>query len=115
MGRVTQSSSGGAVTVAGTASVDQVGFDTVSAGGQVSVGLTSVTLLSANPGRKYAHIFNNSGSTIFIQYASNAVLNQGIRIPPNAFYTIETNNLWLGAVNAVGVENAQLIDVLEGE
>lgn len=92
------------------------GFDTLAIGPtQVTIGLTSSLLLDANPNRKYAHISNNSGQTIFIQYQAGAVLNQGIKIPPNALYTIESNNLWLGTINAIGVTAGQLIDILEGE
>lgn len=92
------------------------GFDTLAVGPtQVLIGLASSLLLDANPNRKYAHISNNSGQTIFIQYASGAALNQGIKIPPNALFTIESNNLWLGTINAIGVMSNQLIDILEGE
>lgn len=93
------------------------GFDILTPGypTQVSVGTSSIPLLIANTNRKYAHIANNSGESIFIQYSSQAALNQGVRIPPRGFYTLGSNNLWLGDVNAIGVMSNQLIDVLEGE
>ncbi len=93
------------------------GFSNLSPGspGQISVSTSNVQLLAANPNRKYAHIYNNSGMTIFIQYSAAAAINQGVKIPPNSFFTIESNNLWLGAINAIGVSNNQLIDILEGE
>lgn len=118
MGRLTQSSSGKSqVSIGGVVTVEQTGFDTLSPGSpaQINVGLTSTMLLDVNPNRKYAHIVNNSGIAIFIQYAVSAVLNQGIKIPANTLYTIETNNLWLGSINAIGVSGGQLIDILEGE
>jgi len=130
--RISTSSSGGNVNIQDTngnaitstngalnvnASSDPAGFNSITpgTGGQVSVTTVSTTLLNANPNRKYAHVVNNSNDEIFIQYASAAALNQGIRIPSGGFYTIESNNLWLGIVNAIGVTNPQLIDVLEGE
>lgn len=118
MGRLTQSSSGRSqVSINGPVDTEQVGFDTLSAGSpaQITVGLNSIMLFDVNPNRKYAHIVNNSGMTIFIQYQASAILNQGIKIPPNTLYTIESNNLWLGSVNAIGVSIGQLIDILEGE
>lgn len=117
MSRVAQSSAGrSVVNIGGTVDVDQIGFDTLTAPpGQIAVGLTTTVLFSANPNRKYAHIVNNSSDSIYIQYSSNAALNQGIKIPPNTLYTIESTNLWLGSINAIGVSGSQLIDILEGE
>lgn len=82
---------------------------------QVSVALTTTLLLAANPNRKYAYISNNTGSTIYIQYQASATFGVGIKLPPNTLYTIETNNLWLGSVNAVSNTGSTLIDVFEGE
>lgn len=117
MSRVSQSSAGrSSVNIAGPIDVEIVGFDTLTAPpGRVDVGLTSVLLFAANPDRKYAHIVNNSGQTIYIQYSTSASLGQGIKLPPNTLYTIESNNLWLGQINAIGVSASQLIDILEGE
>lgn len=108
--------SGGAVDV-NVINTSSEGFSTLSPGspGQVPVGISSTLVFAANPNRKYAHIVNNSGEEIFIQYSASAALNQGIRIPPGAFFTLESNNLWLGIVNAIGVMSNQLIDILEGE
>lgn len=108
------SSTGGALDV--NISSD-TGFDTLTPGTptQVSVNTNSTLLFSANPNRKYAHIVNNSPDLIYIQYQVSAALNQGIKISSGGFYTIESNNLWLGIVNAIGVMSNQLIDILEGE
>lgn len=132
MARLSTSTSGGAVQIedsngnaitatGGALNVNDVsqanGFGGLSPGspGQIPVGTTSVLLLAANPNRKYAHIANNSGQNIYIQYQVGAALNQGIKIPPNGLYTIESSNLWLGIINAIGVASNQLIDILEGE
>lgn len=92
------------------------GFDTLSPGypTQVSVSTTSILLLPANNIRKYAHIANNSSNAIFIQYNVSAALNQGIKIGPGGFYTLDTANLYRGDINAIGLMNGQFIDVLEG-
>lgn len=117
MSRVSQSSAGRSqVNISGPVDVEIVGFDTLTnPPGQVAVGLTTTLLLAANPNRKYAHISNNSGNPVFIQFDMAAALNQGIRIPAFGLYTIESTNLWLGTVNAVGIIAGTLIDILEGE
>lgn len=95
---------------------DSGAFDTLSPGypTQISVGTTSITLLPANPLRKYGHVSNNSGEAIFIQFQSSAALNQGVKIGPGGFYTLEVNNLYRGDINAIGLMAGQLIDVVEG-
>lgn len=114
MSRVTQSSSGrSSISVTGPVDVDS-GFDTGTPA-QIDVGTTSIELFAANPDRKYAHIMNNSGLPIYVQYASPAAIGQGIIVRNNTLYTIEFNNLWLGSVNAVGVASSQIIDVFQGE
>lgn len=93
------------------------GFSIISPGYpmQVNLGTTSAVLVAANPSRKYAHIFNNSSEAIFIQFQSSAALNQGIKVGPGSFFTLDTINLWLGDVNGIGLMAGQLISVLEGE
>lgn len=105
----------GQVQVTGTLTVVQ-GFSTLSPGypTQVSVGVTSVLLIAANTARKYFHIFNNSSQPIYIQYQVSAALNQGIRINSGTFFTLDSENLWLGTINGIGFIAGQLIDVLEG-
>lgn len=82
---------------------------------QMSVGTTSIQIFPANLLRKYAHIMNNSNEAIYIQYSSSAALNQGIKIGPGSFFTLEIDNLWLGVINGIGLMSGQLIDILEGE
>lgn len=118
MGRLTQSSSGRSqVSITGPVGVEANGFDTLAVGspGQITVGTDSIMLFAANPNRKYAHVVNNSGYTIFIQYSADAVVNTGIKLQPNTLYTIDFNNLWLGSITAIGTIANQLIDILEGE
>lgn len=91
------------------------GFSDLSPGypTQVEIGNTSAILLPANPERKYAHIFNNSSNTIYIQFSSDAALNQGIRLNPGNLYVLSGSGLWLGVVNAIALISGQFIDVLE--
>jgi hypothetical protein len=113
-----QDSNGNPITSTnGALNVEQVGFSTITPGypTQISVGTSSTQLFAANPNRKYAHIVNNTSETIFIQFQVSAALNQGIKMNPGSFYTLESTNLWLGVVNAIGNLPSQLIDVLEGE
>lgn len=107
----------GQVEVTGTFTPGAAGFSIISPGypTQVSVGTVSTQLFAVNANRVYAHIFNNSSQMIFIQYEVSAALNQGIRVNPGSFFTLNSDNLWLGIINAIGVMSGQLIDVLEGE
>lgn len=93
------------------------GFATLAPGypTQITVGTSSIELFPANLLRKYGHIFNNSSEAIFIQFSSAAALNQGIKIGPGSFFTLDSNNLWLGVINGIGLMAGQLISILEGE
>lgn len=110
-----QTDSSGKLEVTGTLSVG-AGFSALSPGypTQVAVGTTSVPLIAANTNRKYLHFFNNSSQPIYIQYQVSAALNQGIRINSGTFFTLDSDNLWLGSINGIGFIAGQLIDVLEG-
>lgn len=104
--------SSGAVIVSNSGN----GFSALSSGypTQRTVGTTSVTIIPANSARKYAHVANNSGEAIYIQYQVSAALNQGVKIGPGGFFTLEIDNLYKGDINAIGLMAGQLIDVLEG-
>lgn len=105
----TSSSGGGG---GGGGAVTPTGFSTILNQGQISVGPTSGLLLDANTLRAYAHLFNNSQDTAYIQYGAPAVVGQGIPIKPGSFYTIKGYELWLGAVNAISA-GTPLIDIFE--
>lgn len=107
--------SSGQIEVTGTLTIGQ-GFNALSPGypTQVAVGISSIQLIASNANRKYFHIFNNSSQPIYIQYQVSAALNQGIRINSGTFFTLDSENLWLGAINGIGFIAGQLIDVLEG-
>lgn len=106
----------GSINVVGGGGGGSTGFSSITPGypSQVAVGTTSVVLLPSNLARKYAHFFNNSSEAIFIQFQATAALNQGIKVGPGSFYTLETTNLYLGDINAIGLITGQLISVVEG-
>lgn len=107
MARITSSSSG--------APPKPDGFSTLSPGypTQVQVDNISTELLPANPLRRYAHIFNNTANPIYIQYSSDAALNQGIKLNPGNYFVLSGGDLWLGSINAIALISNQFIDVLE--
>lgn len=107
----------GALEVSGTFASVTEGFSNLAPGypTQISVGTNSIQIFPINSLRKYAHIMNNSSNIIYIQYQSAAALNQGVKINPGTFFTLDSANLWLGAINAIGLVSSQLIDILEGE
>lgn len=102
-----------AVNVDGSVNI-KTGFSTVSVSGQITVGTTSVALLSTNPNRKYAHVTNNTGTAVFLQYGSVAVLNQGIRLNAGALFTMSGFETYTGQINVISSAPTTLIDVLEG-
>ena len=76
---------------------------------------TSSTILASNVNRKFAYIFNQTGSIIFLKFGATAVVNQGIRLADNATYEIDADNLWTGDVMAVKSAAASVnIEVFEG-
>jgi hypothetical protein len=51
--------------------------------GKVAVGATSTTVLTANDGRKYCALVNDSDEAIYVSLGTAAVMNQGIRLNAN--------------------------------
>lgn len=81
----------------------------------VTVTDVSTPLLVENPLRKFAWIINNSTSRVYIQYGIDAVYGRGCPLGQNARMFITTDELYLGAVNAIAITGASVdIDVLEG-
>lgn len=75
----------------------------------------STQLLAANPSRKYAYIFNQGGTVMWINFGVPAVANQGWQLAANTgFYEIDAAHLWLGVVNAVKASGSAQLEVFEG-
>lgn len=89
------------------------GFSTVSVSTQIAVGTASTQLIAANSARKYFHIFNNSTTTAYIQYAGAAALNRGIKLSVGGMLTLSGYDLFLGSINAISTTTINL-DILEG-
>lgn len=93
--------------------LESYGFSTAS-NTRPLVTTTSSVVLAANANRKYAILFNNSGTQIFLKLGTTAVNNQGIRLGPNVGYEITRSNLWLGSIEAVVASGSQNLDIFEG-
>ena len=103
--------------VSGTFTPSSPGFSSFGQSTPKVVTVTDIStqLLAANPLRKFAWIVNNSTTRIYIQYGISAVYQRGRPIGPNSTYTITTEELFLGAINAITQTGASVdIDVLEG-
>ena len=95
-----------------------MGFETrtrtASTSGAVTVGNTTTSVLASNPDRKSATFVNDSDEAIYLQLGANAVLNEGIRLnAAGGSYTIDHNNLFTGAVNAICSSGSKNLVVTE--
>lgn len=82
----------------------------------INVGSATTLVLAANTSRKYAVIGNDSDTIIYLALGTNAVINQGIRLPIGGSYEISWLNLYRGAINGIhSVGGASKVaTVLEG-
>jgi hypothetical protein len=80
------------------------------------VGTTSISVLAANPKRRYALLINDGTEVIYIKLGATAVKNEGIRINANGgCYEISPakNNLYHGAIYAVSNSNSNDLLITE--
>lgn len=82
----------------------------------VTAGLASGAALAANANRKYALLFNDSNTDIYIKVHSAAVLNEGIRIPIGGSYEMSNvlGNLDTRAINCICSAAGKTLLVTEG-
>ena len=74
----------------------------------VAVFGVSTQVLDANPARADADFTNDGKEVIYLARGNDAVVGTGIRLNPNGgSYHIGTNNLFLGIVNAISVNDEQ--------
>lgn len=79
----------------------------------VSVLATSTAILTANSGRQYAAIVNDSANTIYLGFGETAVSGEGVRLNANGgTYEINNSNLYIGAVNGISSATSS-VTVLE--
>lgn len=84
-------------------------------GTRVIVGTVSTVLLAANTSRKYALITNNSGATLYINYGTAAVLNEGMRLNSNGGnFEINWSNLCRDQIRGINSAVAGTVLVIEG-
>lgn len=95
--------------------VNQTGFSSVLST-RPSVSNVSSVALSSNASRKYAMIYNQSGSTVFLHLGSgSAVAQQGIRLANNSSYEITSINLFTGQISAIKTGGGSVnLDIFEG-
>jgi len=79
-------------------------FSTVKNGAGYVVVTTNTPILAANPDRRYAEIFNNSGYTIYLALGADAVGAGGVTVPTGSSYVIGPGNLFTGAVNGYSAD-----------
>lgn len=79
-----------------------------------TVTTTSSIILASNTSRKSAIIFNQSGGVIYIKLGATAVANEGIRLPNNEKYEINSTNLFIGNIHAIRGAGSGQVDIAEG-
>lgn len=66
-------------------------------------------VLAANPNRLDLEIVNDSDVVVYLARGNPAVIGSGIRLNPNGgSYTMDSQNLYLGAFNAICATDANL-------
>ena len=69
---------------------------------------TSVAV-AANPNRLDLEIVNDSDVVVYLARGNDAVIGSGIRLNPNGgSYSMDTQNLFLGAISAICATDANL-------
>jgi hypothetical protein len=82
----------------------------------VAVGTSSVSLIVANPRRKYLSVSNSGTAGIWLGFGQDAVVGVGIYVPPNGgfFQTSDGDNLWQGSVTAIAASGTNQAGIVEG-
>jgi len=76
-------------------------FSTGNAG-KVTIGSGSTQVLTADGGRQYALLVNDSNEVMYMNLGSAAVMNEGIPLFPNGgFVEIKGENLFVGTIYAI--------------
>lgn len=79
----------------------------------VSVGVSSTSILSSNSSRKGLVIMNLSTATVSIGIGNNAVLNSGITLYPGGVWTMDEFSLSTAAINGIASGSSSSVSVQE--
>ena len=66
-----------------------------------AVGGVSAIVVAANPNRTDLEITNDLDTVVYLSRSDPAVLGEGIKLIQNGSYTMDTQNLFLGAFYAI--------------
>ena len=75
---------------------------------------TSGTVLAANAARKNASLKNEGTVQVALAFGGTATAAQGITLEPKQSYSIDTTNLYQGAVTAVVASGTSILSIHEG-
>lgn len=70
----------------------------------VTISSRSATLLAANTARKFATCYNRengSGDNAWVSFGSTASVGGGLYVKASASFTIDADNLYVGAITAI--------------
>ena len=82
---------------------------------KVDVGSSSTAVLSANSGRRFLFLVNDSDENIYVSLSSTAVLNEGILLTAGGgALTLDIASMWLGSVSAICLSGTKNLTVSEG-
>lgn len=80
-----------------------------------TVGAATTEIRPATPRRVDCDFVNDSDQVMYLARGNDAVIGSGIRLNPNGgSYHIGTNNLFLGAINAICADGQANITISEG-
>ena len=80
-----------------------------------TVGLVSILVVAANPDRVDLELVNDSDGVIYLARGNAAAIGHGIRLNANGgSYGFGTEKLFLGDINAIGVDGQQNLTISEG-
>ncbi len=83
--------------------------------GFATVGAVSAIAVAANPHRVDLELVNDSDARIYLARGNAAVVGSGIRLNANGgSYGFATDDLFLGAIYAIGIDGDQNLTISEG-
>lgn len=96
---------GGANNILDEASISTVEADSA----------TTTEIVSANVGRKYLHVCNTDAEDVYCAIDETAVVGSGIFLDASGgCYTVDLDNLFIGAFNCIGDTSSSTLSVIEG-